>query len=100
MTLAFNKRNIKEKRRNLRNNQTETEARLWKYLRKEQLGVKFRRQYSIGEYIVDFYSTKLKLAIELDGSQHYTNDRREYDEIRENFMLEHGIKTIRFISIL
>ena len=60
----FNKPNIKIKRKLLREYLTDTEKILWKYLRKEQLGIKFRRQHSIGEYIVDFYSPHIKLVIE------------------------------------
>ncbi|OQY08461.1 MAG: hypothetical protein B6I28_04735 [Fusobacteriia bacterium 4572_132] len=61
--------------------------------------MKFRRQHGIGEYIVDFYSTSLKLVIELDGGQHYTEDGMEYDKIREDYMFAVGIKTIRFSNI-
>ncbi len=75
---------------------TETEKRLWLYLKNEQLGVKFRRQHSIGNYIADFYFPSIKLVIELDGSQHFTLEGLEYDKIRENFMNSLGIKTLRF----
>ena len=75
---------------------TETEKRLWLYLKNEQLGVKFRRQHSIGNYIADFYSPSIKLVIELDGSQHFTPEGLEYDKIRENFMKSLEIKTLRF----
>lgn len=97
--MIYNNPNTKEKRQNLRNNQTEAEKKLWKYLRGEQLGVKFRRQYGIGNYIADFYCPKLKLVIELDGGQHYTKEGMEYDKIRENYMSSLGIKTIRFSNI-
>ena len=94
--LIYNNPNTKEKRQNLRNNQTEAEKKLWKYLRGEQLGVKFRRQYGIGNYITDFYCPQLKLVIEVDGGQHYTEEGLEYDKIREEYMKSLGIKTIRF----
>jgi len=83
-------------RQQLRKNMTPEELKLWQYLRKEQLGVKFRRQNSIGPYIVDFYSPKIKLVIEVDGTQHYTKTGLEYDEIRENYMKSLKIKTLRF----
>lgn len=75
---------------------TETEKRLWLYLKNEQLGVKFRRQHSIGNYIADFYCPSIKLVIELDGSQHFTPEGLEYDKIRENFMKSLEIKILRF----
>ncbi len=95
-TEIFNISSVNEKRKNLRNNTTEAEKKLWNYIRNEQLGVKFRRQYSISHYIADFYSPTLKLVIELDGSQHFTPEALEYDKIREEFMNTLGIKTIRF----
>ena len=68
---------------------------LWSHLRKKQLGVKFRRQHSIGEYIADFYAPELKLVIEIDGAQHCTEDGLEYDKIREEYMAGLGIETLR-----
>lgn len=75
---------------------TEPEIKLWQYLRNEQLGVKFRRQHSIGEYIADFYCTKLKLVIEIDGGSHFNDEAIEYDSIRTNFFKSLGIEVIRF----
>ena len=66
----YNRSSTRLKRKLLRENQTETEKILWdKLKRKQLLGVKFFRQYGIGEYIVDFYCTKFMLVIELDGNQ-------------------------------
>lgn len=95
-TEIFNKSTVKEKRKDLRNNMTESEKQLWLYLKNEQLGVKFRRQHSIVNYIADFYCPSLKLVIEVDGSQHFVQDGMEYDKIREEFMNSLGIKTLRF----
>lgn len=75
---------------------TEPEIKLWQYLRNEQLGVKFRRQHSIGEYIADFYCSKLKLVIEIDGESHFNDEAIEYDSIRTNFFKSLGIEVIRF----
>ena len=94
--MIYNDFKSKEKRQNLRNNQTEAERKLWKYLRNKQLDIKFRRQYGIGNYIADFYCPELKLVVELDGEQHYTKEGMEYDKIREDYMSSLGIKTIRF----
>ncbi len=75
---------------------TECEIILWSHIRNNLLGVRFRRQYGIGSYIADFYCPSLKLVIELDGSQHFTEEGLEYDKIREDFMKSLGIKTLRF----
>lgn len=84
-------------RRELRKNQTETEKIVWDKLRDRRfLNLKFRRQYGIGNYIADFYCSSLKLVIELDGGQHFTEEGLEYDKIREEFMKSLGIKTLRF----
>jgi very-short-patch-repair endonuclease len=97
MTEIFNKKEMKERRQSLRNQATLTEARLWERLRKKQiLGVRFRRQFSIGNYIVDFYSPKIKLAIEIDGKSHDTETKREYDSKREKEIRELGINVLRF----
>jgi very-short-patch-repair endonuclease len=64
---------LTEKRKALRNNLTSAEATLWLCLKNKQLeGKRFRRQFSIGNYIVDFYCPEQKLAIELDGQGHFT----------------------------
>ena len=93
---VFNKESTKEKRREFKKEMTECEKILWRHIRNDALGVRFRRQYGIGNYIADFYCPNLKLVIELDGSQHFTEEGLEYDKIRENFMKNLGIKTLRF----
>lgn len=83
--------------RSLRKDQTECEVLLWKYLRNRQLKeCKFRRQYPIGSYILDFYCSDIKLAIELDGSQHNTPQGRYYDNKRTILLKKLGIRTLRF----
>ncbi len=94
MTTIINNVSQKEKRRNLRKKQTSEEAKLWSVIRNSQLGVKFRRQVSIGEYIADFYCREKQLAIEIDGEYH--EDMLEYDQKRERYFTSCGIKTIRF----
>lgn len=84
-------------RKELRNNSTISEKRLWKFLQKSQLeGRKFRRQQSIGNYIVDSYCASEKLIIELDGNIHENPVNQQYDFKRSEFLesLEH--KVIRF----
>jgi len=63
------------------------------------MGCKFFRQYGIGEYIADFYCPQHKLAIEVDGSQHHSNDSAEYDRVRADFMCSLDIRTIRFSNL-
>ena len=64
---------LKRYQRENRNNMPQPELRLWYYIRKEQLGVKFRRQYVIDNRILDFYSPQIKLGIELDGDSHFVD---------------------------
>ncbi len=93
-----NRYNRRTLRRDLRSNGTAAEAVLWRSLRAKQIeGVQWRRQFSIGAYILDFYAPQLKLCIELDGEPHYTPEGTEYDKQREEWLLKvHGIRTIRF----
>jgi very-short-patch-repair endonuclease len=79
----------------LRQNQTEAEAKLWSRLRAHRMaGVQFRRQHAIGNYIVDFCSPRRKIIIELDGSQHL--DNTEYDLERTKYLQSLGYRVLRF----
>jgi very-short-patch-repair endonuclease len=79
----------------LRQNQTEAEAKLWSRLRAHRMaGVQFRRQHAIGNYIVDFCSPRRKLIIELDGSQHL--DQADYDVERTKHLEAKGYRVLRF----
>jgi very-short-patch-repair endonuclease len=92
-----NRTELKEYRKNLRNNGTTAEAFLWNYLKAKQLnGRKFRRQFSVGNYILDFYCPAEKLCVELDGADHFTDEGFLYDEERTNYLNSLGIKVIRF----
>jgi very-short-patch-repair endonuclease len=87
---------LKDIRRDLRNGSTSAEASLWKVLKGKQLeGLKFRRQHSIGNYIVDFYCPEYKIAIELDGNYHFEEGQMLRDERRDKFLSDIGIKVIR-----
>ncbi len=93
----YNKPALKPLRRALRNNPTPAESALWEQLRAARLnGSRWRRQYSIGNYILDFYCPKSRLCIELDGNEHYTmqGDTADYD--RTEFLKSQGITVIRF----
>lgn len=67
---------------------------VWNIIRKNQLGVKFRRQQVIFDFIVDFVCLDIKLAIEIDGESH--NEQVEYDSYRTNVLNELGYKVVRF----
>ena len=88
---------LKRNAQNLRNNQTKEERLLWNaFLRKYPL--QFRRQYTIGNYIVDFYCHAAKLVVELDGSQHYDPADLEKDRIRTAYLEAQGTHVLRFIN--
>jgi very-short-patch-repair endonuclease len=84
-------------RTELRKHLTPAEARFWTIVKNSQLdGRKFRRQHSVGRYILDFYCPSERLGIELDGKVHFHDAAREYDYERKLFLEYFGIKVIRF----
>lgn len=93
-------RNNIEIARKLRKNQTDAERKLWSILRNRQLcGVKFRRQFPIGRYVLDFYSPECKLDIEVDGGQHYEDKGKKQDGLRTKELNVYGIRTLRFSDL-
>ncbi len=90
----YNNKQMKERRKDLRNSATPQEVVLWKYLRRSNLKHKFRRQQGIDMFIVDFCCRKKKLIIELDGNQHAEN--KEYDKERTFYLESLGYKVLRF----
>ena len=86
---------LTEKAKELRKNMTKQERKLW-YDFLVSYPVKFYRQRPIDSYIADFYCSKAKLVIELDGSQHYTEEGMEYDSIRTETLELYGLRVIRF----
>ncbi|HSW54394.1 MAG TPA: endonuclease domain-containing protein [Ignavibacteriaceae bacterium] len=94
---TFNRRNLKDKRKHLRNNPTQAEAFLWGYLKNSQFEErKFRRQSSIKSFIVDFYCPEERLVIELDGDFHFDENAMKNDQRRTMKLEEAGLKVIRF----
>jgi very-short-patch-repair endonuclease len=92
-----NKKGIKDLRRNLRNKSTSAEATLWGLIKNKQLsGRKFRRQHSLGKYVVDFFCSSEKLIIELDGDPHGEYYQIAKDVERDNYLGALGYKIIRF----
>lgn len=92
-------KHLKVRRAALRSNPPEPERVLWQHLRSAQLGIKFRRQHSIGSFILDFYAPTMRLAIELDGESHYiSNNSRTHDAQRDAVLAAHGVTTLRFTN--
>ena len=99
-SMKISKRVNIEFSRVLRKNQTDAERILWNVLHNRQIcGAKFRRQYSIGNYILDFYSPEYKLGIEADGGQHYVDDVKQQDESRTKELAKMGIQVLRFSNL-
>ena len=94
MSLNYNKKLI-TLAKNLRKNATPQEKRLW-YDFLSKYKKRFQRQKTIGNFIVDFYCHKAKLIIELDGSQHYSNEGKNSDEQRSAFLQTLGLQILRF----
>jgi very-short-patch-repair endonuclease len=91
---------LKRSAGDLRRNQTPAERLLWTRLRMRNVcGVRFLRQYVVGDYIVDFYAPSLRLAIELDGGQHYEPDKLRYDEHRTGRLQAQGITLLRYTNL-
>ncbi len=92
-----NRSDMKSVRRKLRKAMTPAEARLWTYLQKGQLaGRKFRRQHSVGRYVLDFYCPAEKLCVELDGESHEGPMAAAHDAERSAFLKAQGIRVVRF----
>ena len=88
---------LKKLRRQLRNDATPAECALWKHLKAGRLdNTRWRRQYSIGNYILDFYCPQYKLCIEIDGESHNNSTSDEYDATRTEFLNKQQVKVIRF----
>ena len=97
MKFLRNDPELKDRRRELRRNQTEAEKAFWAHVRNRQFhGVRFFRQYSVGPYILDFYCSGLKLAVELDGGRHNLRENMVYDAARSDYLAANDIKVLRF----
>jgi len=97
MTEIFNIEKNLDIRRKLRKKSTPAENVLWSCLRNRNFSAyKFRRQYGIGDYVVDFYCPRLKLAIELDGGYHYEREIKEFDIKRQQDIEQLEITFLRF----
>jgi len=93
--IPYNK-NLKERARVLRNQGIISEVILWKHIKGDAFNVRFLRQKTILNYIVDFYCPKLKLVLEIDGSSHDFAPQSRYDIDRQNQIEQLGIRFLRF----
>jgi len=89
---------LKENAKTNRSNQTEAESAFWEIAKASGLGQKCRRQYIIGEYIVDFFFRKSMLIVELDGGYHFTEEQQKEDAIRQDWLEHMGYRIIRFTN--
>ena len=96
MPIIYNEKNI-ILAKNLRKRATPQEKHLWYDFLKDY-DTKFQRQKAIGEYIVDFYCPRFKIAIEIDGNQHYSNEGLEKDRIRTEQLHKQGVQVIRITN--
>ena len=87
---------LKGRRRDLRQRSTRAEELLWERLRNNKLGVKFRRQFSVRGYVVDFYCPKGRLIVELLGSVHKTPSAKKYDEYRKKYLESFWMTILEF----
>lgn len=93
---VHNKPILKERRKALRNNATKAEKLLWRILKSSMLeGRKFRRQHSIGNYIVDFYCPQERLILEIDGEVHEVDFVKEHDQFREEHLKDMDFNVLR-----
>jgi very-short-patch-repair endonuclease len=96
MKIYYNAK-LKEKARQLRNNSTKAEIRLWQHLRgKKVMGYDFHRQKPIGNYIADFFCPKLNLAIEVDGYTHSFEEVVKKDHKKQGYLEDLGLTVMRF----
>lgn len=92
---------LKDYRRNLRKRLTPAEASLWSIFKNRQaFGLKFRRQVSIENFIVDFYCAEHKIIIELDGDPHFTQEQADKDKIRDNRLKSLGYHVFRYENLI
>ena len=97
--LKYNKK-LEPIARTLRKNMTDAEILLWSKIKRKQIKeVQFYRQKPIGNYIADFYCSKEKLIIEVDGGQHYEEKGIKKDKVRDEYFKSLGLKVLRFTNI-
>ena len=86
---------LRERAREMRRNPTPAERAMRRLVARDRLGMGFRRQYPIGDYIVDFVCLPLRLVLEVDGGQH-NGEQKAYDERRDAWLATQGYRVLRF----
>jgi very-short-patch-repair endonuclease len=89
---------LKENAKENRDNPTEAESVFWSLAKSSGLGQKCRRQYIIGQYIVDFFFRESLLIVELDGEYHFTKEQQNEDIIRQQWLAQKGYTILRFTN--
>ena len=92
----YSRDNIRRVRK-LRKDMSVSEQHLWRAIRRDQMGFRFRRQVPVGPYALDFYCAQASLCVEIDGEQHL--ERASADRRRDAYLLERGISTLRIPSL-
>ena len=87
---------LKNNAKRMRRGQTEAESFLWSYIRANQLGVHFRRQHPIGDFIADFICIDQRLIIEVDGNIHNKPEQQDWDKQRTAFLESQDYRVVRF----
>ncbi len=88
----------KQNAKRLRKAMTSPEIGLWLALRRNDAGIRFRRQHSAGGYVLDFYCATARLAIEVDGEAHSCGDRPERDAARDAWLETQGVRVLRYVA--
>ncbi|QJP35964.1 endonuclease domain-containing protein [Nonlabens sp. Ci31] len=87
-----------ENAQKLRDHMTETEQKIWEFLKMKPMGYKFRRQHPLAGYVLDFYCHRLRLSLEIDGGYHIQKEQKEKDVERTIYLENMGISEIRFTN--
>jgi very-short-patch-repair endonuclease len=95
MRLEGSKRGRRNAKR-LRKEMTSPEIGLWLALRRNDAGLRFRKQHGAGNYVLDFYCAPSRLAVEVDGEIHALGDRPERDAIRDAWLATQGVRVLRY----
>ena len=80
----------------LRQQMTPPEIALWLELRRNEHGLRFRKQHPAGNYVLDFYCAPVRLAIEVDGEAHARGNRPERDAVRDTWLSTQGVRVLRY----
>ncbi|MEK7499702.1 MAG: endonuclease domain-containing protein [Patescibacteria group bacterium] len=99
VALVYTRKDSEFTRSVLRKRMTAPELVFWTAVRNRKLkGYKFRRQYSAGRYVIDFYCSKVRLGIEIDGDSHFQDEQKQYDAVRQEYIDSLGIEILRYTN--